>query len=71
MADTIYRCGWCGTPTYEDGTPIDGDTCEWDKYLAEHEHCEVGLVNGACCPAGDMSEKDIVSRQMMIDAGMI
>jgi len=43
-----YRCGWCGRPTLEDGTPIPlievGLIEDIDK-----EYKDAEKVNGGCC----------------------
>jgi hypothetical protein len=47
-----YRCGWCGSPTSEDGTPLyleqisAWESADWDR---------ADQVNGDCCPHGDSS----------------
>lgn len=43
-----YRCGWCGRPTQEDGTPIPlievGLIADIDQ-----EYKDAEKVNGGCC----------------------
>ena len=65
-----YRCGWCGTPTSEAGSPLSLEQVEaWE--FAEWDSATP--VDGACCPQGDRSGtadrlRDEWERVMRIDA---
>lgn len=54
--ETIYRCGWCGTPVEADGSQLGiAKRVRWptpDQYLAAHADAKVEQVNGFCCPNG-------------------
>ena len=43
-----YRCGWCGRPTLEDGTPIPLIEVGLIDDIDE-EYKDAEKVNGGCC----------------------
>ena len=51
----IYRCGWCGLPTDENGNPLEGDEFK-EAELAIFEGAPFEHVQGACCPNGNESQ---------------
>lgn len=68
MNSKIYRCGWCGTPTNENGITLHGKSFEKvvniiEKYGDAHTH----KTNGDCCSY--QYTKQRVTRDMAIDAG--
>lgn len=46
----LYRCGWCGHICDSDGTPTE----IFERELHDVDAYEVVLLNGLCCPNGDM-----------------
>lgn len=72
--NVIYRCGWCGYPVDQNGSPLSEIKTNIDanRYLDEHKDCTEVHVNGFCCPCGDESPDNMVqvSREMALDAGM-
>ena len=75
MNSKIFRCGWCGHPTNEEGDCLRGKSLKKVVKLinnyktSSHEH----LNNGECCPngAGSIWEDNYVrvTRDMASDAG--
>lgn len=48
-----WRCGWCGTPTQEDGTPMAISEIGLTKDIEKHWG-DAKLVNGDCCLDNDL-----------------
>lgn len=59
-----YRCGHCGQPTDNEGTPLSLEEC---KAITNEQLNDAELVNGYCCPPQE--ERMRVTRDMAIDAG--
>ena len=52
----VYRCGWCGTPTEENGNTLVFESVEFVRattIIDEFGDIFTKLVNGNCCPNGD------------------
>ena len=70
MNAKIYRCGWCGFPTNENGQCLNDAALEKAKNIIEtygdgiHTH----LNNGDCCPP-EHENTQRVTKDMAIDAG--
>lgn len=73
MNSKLYRCGWCGYPTDEEGHPLKDENLKKatkiiNNYeLGIHQH----LVNGWCCPNGNEPEDNRmvqITRDMASDA---
>ncbi len=62
-----YRCGYCGTPTDEGGTPL--NTVELEK-LTDEMLNEAELVHGYCCAHEFEPEMVMVTHEMAMDACM-
>jgi len=61
----IYRCGYCGTPTDENGVPSN-DCSE----ITPSELDSATLIQGECCRQEQEKENYvIITRDMAIDAG--
>ena len=48
----VFRCGWCGCPTDEDGQPLKLNSREFreaDKTITTHGDKFSQLLNGYCC----------------------
>ena len=43
-----WRCGWCGSPTHKDGTPLSMSEIGLTKDI-ERNWVNAELVNGDCC----------------------
>lgn len=60
----LYRCGYCGSPTDEHGTPLDfndiDQSLDWN--LAE-------LTHGICCAYNFQPKYEQVTKEMAMDAG--
>jgi len=69
MNSKIYRCGWCGAPTDENGRNLQGGTFQRvvniiEKYGDGHTE----KTSGDCCiPENNLRNR--VTRDMAIDAG--
>lgn len=68
MNSKVYRCGWCGTPTNQNGTTLHGQAFEKvvriiDTYGDGHTE----KTHGDCCRYEGNAQK--VTRDMAIDAG--
>ena len=69
MNSKIYRCGWCGCPTNENGQNLHGETFKRvvniiEKYGDGHTE----KTNGDCCiPEHNLRSR--VTRDMATDAG--
>ena len=46
-----YRCGWCGAPTYSDGSVLAMSEVGLLKSQIEENWKDAELVNGHCCMA--------------------
>lgn len=54
MNSKLFRCGWCGHPTEENGRILSGEALKKaakiiENYGDSHTH----QVNGYCCPNGN------------------
>lgn len=58
-----YRCGYCGTPTDEQGTPIKVDL---SSDIGGYDTAE--QTQGDCCRAEQESHFEQVTREMAMDA---
>lgn len=65
IMDNIYRCGYCGTPTDKEGTPLSLGECN-DLDSPQLDNAE--LVNGYCCYEEQTREKYQITRDMALDA---
>lgn len=54
---TWYRCGWCGWPCDENGLSLNITIEDANKLCEENADSEPELVNGSCCPGGDMEDE--------------
>ena len=61
-----YRCGYCGTPTNEQGEPLSVGEC---NELTEEQLNNAELVQGYCCYEEQQDKYIIVTRDMAMDAG--
>lgn len=74
MNSKLYRCGWCGCPTDENGNNLKDENFKRAVNLIENYKADAHthLVNGNCCPEGDGSHTSgmvQITRDMAIDAG--
>lgn len=66
----MYRCGWCGSVTKQDGSFISVDELKELKY-SEKDYNSAEQTHGVCCAQYEQQEsnKMQVTRDMAIDAG--
>jgi hypothetical protein len=71
MNGKLYRCGWCGMITDEDGEPLDGEPFEKARRIIEtYGDHRTHKLNGNCCPNGNEQDNMVqITRDMAIDAG--
>lgn len=71
MNSKIYRCGWCGCPTNENGNGLDATLQKRvisiiEKYGDGHTQ----KTNGYCCAYEFAEQQKVqITRDMAIDAG--
>ena len=63
--EKTYRCGYCGTPTDEGGTPVSLEKC---KELTDEQLNSAELVHGWCCYEEQQDNRVVVTRDMALDA---
>jgi len=71
MKSKIHRCGWCGIPTDENGTPLEGDACKKAvRIITKYGDRKSKPTHGYCCINMETcAGKQLISRDMAIDAG--
>ena len=69
METIVYRCGWCGTITDENGNPLNPEEIE-NLNPTEEQLNNATAVNGYCCiHMAQEANRMQVTRDMAIDAG--
>lgn len=67
VSNSTYRCGYCGTPTHEDGHTLSTEDC---RKLTDDQLNNAILTHGYCCLSEfEPRERMRVTRDMAIDAG--
>lgn len=62
----LYRCGWCGQPTEQDGTVLTMSQIGLVSDIARWDTAE--SVHGECCAQREQESCDRVTREMAMDA---
>ena len=71
MNSKIYRCGWCGFPTDENGRNLHGETFKRVvNIIEEHGDGHTEKTTGDCCAQEQTNlNRNRITRDMAIDAG--
>ncbi len=73
MNSKIYRCGWCGLPTDQNGTNLTDEPFKKAiRIFRKYGDCHTEKTHGDCCRNEQGSENDKmvqITRDMAIDAG--
>ena len=65
VSGSVFRCGFCGTPTDKDGNPMSLDYC---NSLTDEQLNSAELVHGYCCYEEQQENYITVTSDMAIDA---
>jgi hypothetical protein len=65
VSGSVFRCGFCGTPTDKDGNPMSLEYC---NSLTDEQLNSAELVHGYCCYEEQQANYITVTRDMAIDA---
>jgi len=65
VSSSVFRCGFCGTPTDKDGKPMNLEYC---NNLTDEQLNSAELVHGYCCYEEQQEKYVTVTRDMAIDA---